>query len=163
MRIGLRAIAVCAVVALAGCTPAAGGPILTDYGHSFGFCVGFCDGRVHIAGSTLTLTLTDHRSGAVVTHTGSLASDALDRLTSAEASIDASSLLPVNGCPDCADGGASFLTLHTMSGDVATRYEAGNPPTVLAALDQVGSELLGALRSCQSTALVTIVGPCIAA
>jgi hypothetical protein len=64
------------------------------------------------------------------------------------------------GCPDCADGGASFLALLRDSDSHRSEYEYGNPPAELAAIDAFLKEVMDALGQCRATADVTLDGSC---
>lgn len=61
------------------------------------------------------------------------------------------------GCPDCADGGASGVTVMRGDQTTATLYEYGNPPPVLAPLDELAQAIIYALQTCQSNNVVDVL------
>jgi hypothetical protein len=126
-------------------------------GWSFGLCAGLCQGTIDVDGASLTFTHAP-RPGegppAVVRH-GELAAAAvveLDELTQALGALE-----PQYGCPDCADGGASFVDI--ARGDVVSRsvYEYSLAPAELAGLDAFFAEVRVALSTCAPSARVASV------
>lgn len=134
---------------------------LVSAGWSFGFCIGGCVGEVALAGTELHYVVSDPQDESVYLDTTATLTEAgQQELTSALAELHDVSLDERYGCPDCADGGASFVTL-SRNGDTSTHtYEYGNPPPVLDALDTLLDELIDAIESCSSTALVEIPKGC---
>jgi hypothetical protein len=56
----------------------------------------------------------------------------------------------VYGCPDCADGGASSVTLRRGGVSSSHQYECGSPPDRLTEVDEFTSGLIDALSACAS-------------
>ncbi len=66
------------------------------------------------------------------------------------------SLDDVYGCPDCADGGASTITLRRDGLNTSHAYDWRDPPDVLADADAFVQSVMNALRSCESNGLVDV-------
>jgi hypothetical protein len=114
-----------------------------------------------VNGEALAVRVTDRTGGQVIAQNrGRLTSIGASRLAGVAASLP-SDLLERYGCPDCADGGASSVTVVRESGTRRTEYEYGNPPTELAAADQFLTGVIQALRECRTTSDVTVESPCV--
>jgi hypothetical protein len=141
-------------------TPTSASPRITEAGYSFGFCIGPCRGELHIDGEALALRVTDRTGSQVIAQNrGRLTSSGSARLAGVAASLPAE-LLETYGCPDCADGGASWVTVARDSASRRSEYEYGNPPAELAAADGFTTALMEALRECRQTPEVTIEAGC---
>jgi hypothetical protein len=133
---------------------------IVDAGWSFGFCIGPCRGELRQDGDTLALRVTDRTGSQVIAENrGRFTSEGSARLAGLSASLPAD-LLERYGCPDCADGGASWLTVIRGSGTRRTEYEYGKPPSELDAMDEFLAGVMQALRECRATSDVTIVAGC---
>jgi hypothetical protein len=141
-------------------TPTSASPRVVEAGWSFGFCIGPCRGELDIEGEALALRVTD-RTGSQVTavNRGRLTASGAARLAGLGASLPAD-LLETYGCPDCADGGASWLTVARDSATRRSEYEYGNPPAELASADGLLKSVMEALGDCRATADVTIEAGC---
>jgi hypothetical protein len=128
-------------------------------GWSFGFCIGLCRGDLRVDGVDLSYQLSS-RSGEPVngSNRGRLTAEGAARLESLSAALPRN-LMERYGCPDCADGGASFVTVARESASRRVEYEYRQPPPELEALDAFLASLMDALTECRSTADVT-VGDC---
>ena len=141
-------------------TPTSASPRITEAGWSFGFCLGPCRGELGIDGEALALRVTDRTGSQVLAQNrGRLTSSGSARLAGVGASLPAE-LLETYGCPDCADGGASFVTVARDSASRRTEYEYGNPPAELAAADSFLTAVMEALRDCRPTPEVTLEAGC---
>jgi hypothetical protein len=132
---------------------------VVEAGWSFGFCIGACRGELRLSGSTLQYTVTSRGSEETFAdNRGSLTALGQRRLEGIATQLPAA-LQDRYGCPDCADGGAAFVTLL---GQEARRieYEFRRPPAELAALDGFLSTLMDALGSCSATPDVTPAADC---
>jgi hypothetical protein len=132
-------------------------------GWSFGMCLGFCHADLVVDGDDLVLVGRDRELEVpLFENRGSLTAEGRAALDAALAALGDAVLEPVYGCPDCADGGASYLTL--VRDGQASRHdmEHGAPPPELAELDALATTLIDALQACQSTELVSAAGDCVA-
>lgn len=134
---------------------------IVEAGWSFGFCLGPCRGELALDGDALALAVTDRTENEVfATNRGRLSSRGSARLAGA-AELLPEDLLDRYGCPDCADGGASWLTVARQSGTRRTEYEYNNPPRELAATDEILTSLMEALRQCRETSDLTLEAGCV--
>lgn len=134
---------------------------IVDAGSSFGFCIGACRSELALDGASVSLRVTDRTGSQILAlNGGRLTSGGSARLAGVAASLPAD-LLERYGCPDCADGGASWLTVVRERGTQRTEYEFGNPPPELAAADALLSSLISALRSCRATSDLTFEPGCV--
>ena len=69
-------------------------------------------------------------------------------------------LVPVYGCPDCADGGAAYVTLTEDGTTSRHEMEFGNPPGELAELHALAMAMIDALETCVPDELVAIGDDC---
>jgi hypothetical protein len=133
---------------------------IAEAGWSFGFCLGPCRGDLTLEGEALSLRIADRTGNQVfAVNRGRLTPQGSARLSGLAAALPAD-LLERYGCPDCADGGASWLTVAGESGTKRTEYEYGNPPSELAAIDELLASVMGALRQCRATSDVTLEAGC---
>ncbi len=133
---------------------------IVEAGWSFGFCLGPCRGELDLDGDALALRVTDRTGNQVIAQNrGRLTSRGSARMAGLAASLPGE-LLESYGCPDCADGGASWLTVARESGTRRTEYEYGNPPPELAAVDELIASLMEALRECRETSDLTLEAGC---
>jgi hypothetical protein len=142
--------------------PPAGAPVLVSAGWSFGHCLGQCVGELAVDGSDLRFTITGRlpEDPVYLDNTGTLTELGEEALRSAQAALAGEALEERYGCPDCADGGASHVTL-ARDGEVSTHtYEFSNPPAVLTELDALLDDLMGALESCSANGFVEITADC---
>jgi len=141
-------------------SPTSSSARIAEAGWSFGFCIGPCRGELQLNAEGLTLRVTD-RTGAQVSaqNRGRFTSPGSARLAGLAGSLP-EDLLERYGCPDCADGGASWVTVVRESGTRRTEYEYGNPPPELAAADQFFAGVMQALRECRATADLTLEAGC---
>lgn len=139
--------------------PQPGATRVVAAGFSYGECWGRCNGDLAIVGDQLALTFTSNNSEVPdLVNRGTLGTVAVDELADLADTLAAEELLATYGCPDCDDGGASYLQLM-IGGDGSWRstWEHGTPPPVLADADAVLlDDLVEALTSCVATARVTL-------
>lgn len=129
-------------------------------GYSFGFCIGPCRGDLTLEGEVVSLRVTDRTGSQVLaTNRGRLTSGGMARLAAAAESLP-DDLLERYGCPDCADGGASWLSVARETGTRRTEYEYGNPPSELSAADALLASVMEALRQCRQTSDVVPEAGC---
>lgn len=136
--------------------------LLVSAGWSFGFCAGPCVGELVFDGTDVQLTITSRELGGEVylENAGNLTGDGLQTLQAALAALTGVALEETYGCPDCADGGASHVTL-TRDGVSSTHtYEYGKPPAVLIELDALLEQLDDALETCTANEYIDIGDGC---
>lgn len=141
----------------------AGGPVLLGGGWSFGFCMGACIGELGVNQTAVRYTITGHRDEDPVflDNRGMLTAEGLGAVYTTMAALRDVPLADRYGCPDCADGGASQVTL-ARAGEVSSHtYEYRNPPAELVELDALLHELMDALETCASTAYLEIDPSCV--
>lgn len=126
-------------------------------GTSSASCADYCEEDLAIEGRELTLTLRSDRAElADIVNRGALSPAAVIELAALTDALDGQVLREVYGCPDCADGGASHLTLAIGTLIRRSSWESPSPPAALAALDAVlFDDLIPALRDCVATSRVT--------
>jgi hypothetical protein len=132
-----------------------------DAGWSFGFCIGPCISELAISGNALTLRVSDRQRNVIAENRGVLTPQGSARLAAVAASLP-DDLAEQYGCPDCADGGASWVTVVRDGSTRRTEYEHGNPPPQLQAADQLLSSWITALRECRPLPEMTIQAGCTA-
>ena len=141
-------------------SPTASSARVVDAGSSFGFCIGPCRTELQLSGESLAVRVTDRTGNqAIAQNRGRLTSRGSARLAGLSASLP-DNLLEQYGCPDCADGGASWLTVARESGTRRTEYEYGKPPSELAAMDEFLASVIQALRECRETSDVALEAGC---
>lgn len=141
---------------------------IVSFETSFGMCAGWCVRRIDLDTApdfadapTVTLVASNRlEGGGEATITATLTDTGASQLATAAASLEDVTIDEVYGCPDCADGGASSLTVARGVELVTTIYDFGDPPPELVEADAVGTSLLDALASCTSTDLVTVDEGC---
>jgi hypothetical protein len=113
-----------------------------------------------LAGDQLTYEVSSRTGDQVfASNRGQLTSSGAARLESLASGLP-EELQETYGCPDCADGGASFLTVVRDSESLRTEYEYGNPPAELSAIDGFLKGVMDALGECRATADLTPEGSC---
>lgn len=147
-----------------GSAPAPSGstaPALIGAGWSFGMCIGYCLADLVVDGDRLVLSGTDRRDEAILfVNEGSLTPVGRERLDAALAAFGDAALEPVYGCPDCADGGAAYLSLARDGVASRSDMEFGEPPVELAELYEIAMSLIGSLESCEPSELTDVAEAC---
>jgi hypothetical protein len=145
-----------------GPEPPPGRVVLESAGWSFGHCLGQCVGDLAVDGGALRYTITGHRpeDPVYLDNAGTLTELGDEALRSILAGLAGETLEERYGCPDCADGGASHVTLARDGVTSTHTYEYNAPPSVLAELDALIDELVAALESCSANEYVAISAGC---
>jgi hypothetical protein len=140
-----------------------GAPVLLGGGWSFGFCMGECIGTLGLNGAAARFTITGHRDEDPVflDNRGMLTPAGSEAVYAAMVALRDVPLKERYGCPDCADGGASHVTLSRAGAVSMHTYEFGKPPAVLDEVDALLAELMNALETCTSTAHIEVDSGCI--
>ena len=158
-RILLGALALVAI-SCARESPTASSERVVEAGSSFGFCIGPCRSELRLDGEIVALRVTDRTGSDVIAQNrGRLTSRGAARLAGLTASLP-DDLLEQYGCPDCADGGASWVTIARDSVTRRTEYDYGKPPSELAAMDEFLAAVMQALRECRESSDVTLEAGC---
>lgn len=144
--------------------PTASGPLsLVGAGWSFGMCGGYCVADLIISEGDLVATGRGHfvDEPLYVNH-GALTPAGAERIEAALQALVGEALEPVYGCPDCADGGAAYITLERASGTSSHSMQFGSPPEILAELHALSLAIIDDLESCTASDIVTISEDCTA-
>ena len=139
----------------------ASGMTLVGAGWSFGMCGGYCSTDLAVGVQKLVLTGGSHMTDEpLYVNRGAVTALGQRRIAAALEGVNALELEPVYGCPDCADGGAAYLTL--MQDGTTSRHELefGDPPRELAELYGLAMKLITSLETCVSSELVAIGDDC---
>jgi hypothetical protein len=135
---------------------------LSGAGWSFGMCAGTCRADLVLDDDHLILTGSDRAGAPLIETQASLTVDGRAALDSALATLGDTPLEPQYGCPDCADGGASYLVVDRAGTSTRHDMEFGNPPPELADLASLSSRIIDAMRECRSDELVSVGADCVA-
>jgi hypothetical protein len=144
-----------------GDPPTSGSSLLVGAGWSFGMCLGYCNADLTFEEERLALNGRNRElDQPLFVNRGSLTRDGQDLLAAALQALGTEPLDAVYGCPDCADGGASYVLLDR--GGAVSRHdmEFGRPPEVLAELQRLALAFIDSLETCRSDALVTVDDDC---
>ena len=144
---------------------------IIDGGSSFGFCVGKCSTNLTIEPNRLRIadpcdvaevTVCTNDPDRACEHTqAALTVLGHDRARALAEALRGVSLQARYGCPDCADGGKSWIVVK-RDGDQGFEvdYETPNPPAVIAEADAFVQTLIRDIRACRSTDLVKVYDDC---
>lgn len=131
------------------------GLVMVDGGNQFGECTGACRFAVTFQPSALQLVVSDYgASQDIAVNYGSLTDAGQVALAALDDELASSTLQDIYGCPDCDDGGASWLRLSRVGSTTDHQYETGNPPPELVQYDAFLQDVLVALRTCADSANV---------
>jgi hypothetical protein len=126
----------------------------------FSECSGYCRTEIAIDGAQVLATLTAREELDPLENRGRLTAEGRDQLADLALELAGRELQSRYGCPDCADGGASSIELRVGDDVSAHRYMYDRPPDVLAEVHVVVDDLVEALWTCQSSALVQVSTSC---
>lgn len=141
--------------------PDTGDTALVGAGWSFGECASYCSADLAIDGDKLVLGGRDRMAEEpLFVNVGTLTAEAQGRIAEALAALQGVTLEPVYGCPDCAAGGAAYVTLGRDGTTSSHELEFGNPPVELAELYELSMAMISALETCQSSDLVAVADGC---
>lgn len=138
-------------------------PVLLGGGWRFGFCAGPCVGQLGLSGTAARYTITGHRveDPVFLDNRGMLTAAGVQAVYAAMVALRDVPLMEVYGCPDCADGGASHVTLSREGSTSMHTYGYGNAPAELGEVDALLTELMDALETCKSTPLIAVDNTCV--
>lgn len=138
-------------------------PGLAGAGWSFGMCLGYCSADLSVDGATLVQSGHDREAAEpLYVNGGELTADGQMRIDAAVAALDGVALEATYGCPDCADGGAAYLTLRGTDRESRHDMEFGAPPEALAELHDLAMAVMTALETCEANELVDTDEECTA-
>jgi len=103
-----------------------------SYGTSFGMCAGYCVQNLLI--SDLKLTFSKSKNGQIPdtrTCTKSISQEEVDAIKDLLNANKVSALPEVIGCPDCADGGAEWVSVKANGKQYKIVFEYGKAPKEL--------------------------------
>lgn len=122
-----------------------------SYGTSFGMCVGYCSNNVVITGSgKVTFSKKAHgNSPSTVTCTKDISEADVLALKALVDSAKMEKLPEVIGCPDCADGGAEFISVKLGGKLKKVMFEYGNAPEALKDLALKLREIKDGFEGCK--------------
>ena len=144
-----------------GAGPVAEDPALVGAGWSFGMCAGYCLADLAVEGDRVVLSGGSNMTDTLLfVNEGSLTPEARSRIAAALQALGDAALEPGYGCPDCADGGAAYLTLLRDGATTRHQMEFGSPPAELAELYELSLSIIGALETCQADDLVIVGAEC---
>jgi hypothetical protein len=126
----------------------------------FGECSGYCRTEIAIDGAQIVATLTAREELDPLENRGRLTAAGRDQLDDLALELAGRELQSRYGCPDCADGGAASIELRVGDDVSAHQYMHDRPPEVLAEVHAVVDGIVGALWTCQSSALVQVSSSC---
>lgn len=136
-------------------------PTLVGAGWSFGMCGGYCNADLTLVGAEAALIGSSHQGlQPLYRNLGTLTAQGLARLEQAAKRIEGVALEPVYGCPDCADGGASYLQLRRDGTSARHDMDFSPPPEELAELHGLAMSIISALETCASNELVSVAADC---
>lgn len=100
-----------------------------DYGSSFGFCIGYCTKELNVAKQSIILSASSRQEEyPPIKESMEISQDEWERLLQLAASSEIESYKEVLGCPDCADGGAEWVSITQGEKVYKVTFEFGRPP-----------------------------------
>jgi hypothetical protein len=129
-------------------------------GSYFGECFGACKMDVTIDGDQVNFVASNWDGTQYVDNDGTLTEAGLAKSKELAAALVGVELEDVYGCPDCDDGGGTYVLLRRNGVDSKHDYPFGQPFTALTNCDAFISELKTAMAGCQSTDNITVGEDC---
>lgn len=145
------------------------GSALVAASTSFGECVGHCVFEVALGHDPwseseyerVSYIVRGRIDGPVLVEKGGvLTASGRERGRASAEALASAELDPIYGCPDCADGGASQVTLLRRGALSTHTYEHGRPPAILESVDAFASGIWVALRTCVSSEHLSVDEEC---
>jgi len=130
--------------------------------NSFGACLGFCTHFIEIEDQRLVFSSTDRLSELEqITCERDLTDEEWEELQN---DIDIDQFLTLDdvfGCPDCADGGASFVEIELANGETKkVTFEFKNPPSIIEEYAEMLQTLLEGANNCEEEEEEPILEKC---
>ena len=108
------------------------------YGTSFGMCVGYCYNDLLISGSKVTFSKTQRIPKDTKTCTKTITESEVNEIKDLLNQGKIATMPETIGCPDCADGGAEWITVEADGKQYKVTFEYGKAPKELkAAVDKL--------------------------
>lgn len=120
------------------------------YGTSFGMCIGYCLNNVAVIndGKIIFYKSTNGFNPSKKTCTGAIDESEIKALKALVNTADFSKLPDVIGCPDCADGGAEWVSLKLDGKVKKVTFEYGKAPNELKELVARLREIKEGFKDC---------------
>jgi hypothetical protein len=120
-----------------------------SYGTSFGMCVGYCVNNLSIASEKVTFSKSKNgQTPDTKTCTSLITVTELNAIKGLIDSDKVAKLPETIGCPDCADGGAEWVSLTVKGKTHKIVFEYGKAPAELAAVVVKLRALKEAFKNC---------------
>ena len=103
------------------------------YGTSFGECMGYCYNDLLISGSKVTFSKTQRIPKDTKTCTKAITESEVNEIKDLLNKDKIATLPETIGCPDCADGGAEWITVDADGKQYKVTFEYGKAPKELKA------------------------------
>ncbi len=127
---------------------------ITGGGSSFGMCWGACKSDLTLDGPAAHVVTSGWDDTIFTDNSGVLTAAGLEESIALAEALVGVNLQGVYGCPDCADGGASYISLIREEVTSSHAYEFGNPPQALEDADFFVFQVISDLLTCTPSALV---------
>jgi len=129
------ALAVCSILLIANCKKGKINKLNSiSYGTSFGMCAGYCSQFIVITDSKLTFSKSKNGSmPETKTCSKTISETEVNTIKNLLNVSQVSNLPEVIGCPDCADGGAEWISVTADGKTYKITYDYGKAPKELEA------------------------------
>ncbi|RZL50197.1 MAG: hypothetical protein EOO93_23745 [Pedobacter sp.] len=105
-----------------------------SYGTSFGMCGGYCVQSISISDAKLTFTKSKHgQTPDTKTCSKNISDEEVNSIKDLLNASQIANLPELIGCPDCADGGAEWISVTADGKTHKITYDYGKPPKELEA------------------------------
>ncbi|MEJ5993004.1 hypothetical protein WG904_01145 [Pedobacter sp. Du54] len=119
------------------------------YGTSFGMCIGYCVNNLSINNDEVTFTKSKNgQTPDTKTCTSTISTMDLSAIKGLIDADKVAKLPEIIGCPDCADGGAEWVSITTEGKTHKVIFEYGKAPAELAAAVVKLRELKETFKNC---------------
>jgi hypothetical protein len=99
------------------------------YGSSFGFCFGYCTRELSAENQTIILSASSRQDEyPPIKESMEISQDEWEHLLQLAETSEIESYKEVIGCPDCADGGAEWVSITQGDKEYKVTFEFGRPP-----------------------------------
>lgn len=120
-----------------------------SYGTSFGMCVGYCVNTLTISNEKVVFSKRKNgQSPDTKTCTSAISVDELNAIKSVINEDKVAALPKTIGCPDCADGGAEWVSITANGKTYKIVFEYGKAPAELEAAVVKLREIKETFKSC---------------
>lgn len=120
-----------------------------SYGTSFGMCVDYCINNLSIRDEKVTFTKSKNgQAPAPKTCTSTISASEVSALKILLDESKISSLPKTIGCPDCADGGAEWVSISSGAKEYKVVFEYGHAPKELTAIVAKLRDLKESFKGC---------------